>query len=342
MQKKKKKAARQDVADAAGVSKAVVTWVMNGTAKTEHYISDATIKRVRAAAKRLGYSPSIWGKLINSQKSGIIALVSSDLTDPAVGEFVRELNAATIKRGYKLALIDLAGKDTFSKSVLKDFEDGLAEGFILDVLGGKLLDRFKAKAKRGEAICVRGRDMSGTALASVEIDNFDGCMQVLEHLCTPSTESVGIISDSPEFAYTEERLDAIKQFMTEVPDCQFQFYYRKNTEDQFESGSSAVKEWLSRSKLPQAIFALGDAIALGAMSEMTEAGITIPGDVRIAGFDGTIYSRYASPPLTTVAQPFKQMAEAALDICLDLANTGTTSLKNLRFRPELLIRKSSM
>jgi len=135
----KKKITRADVAEQAGVSKAVVTWVLNGSA-SEKRIPEKTIQRVQRVAEDLGYKPNIWGKLLNTQKSGLLAFVSSDLTDPFTSELIRSTGMEARRLNYSLMLFDLAGDEENLDRRLMEIANSFAEGVILHAPSDLLLN----------------------------------------------------------------------------------------------------------------------------------------------------------------------------------------------------------
>ncbi|OGV35117.1 MAG: hypothetical protein A2020_08115 [Lentisphaerae bacterium GWF2_45_14] len=335
-----KKIRRDDVAKAAGVSKAVVTWVMAGTAK-DRKISDATIAKVEKAIKMLNYRPCIWGKLINTQKSGLIAFISSNLSDPNAGEIIRNINISVRRKGYGLMLFDLYGSGKFSSESIVKFEDCLAEAFILHAPGDDIL-KFCSKGKfAGKPFCVLGRNMKNRDMPSVEVDNFKGAELAIMHLLEKKVLKLGIIADEKHLQYTKERLEGCEKFFKAYPELKTYLYFRTSSENQHEAGSNAIKKWISSREIPDVVFAMGDVIALGALSEINDLHVKCPEEFKIVGFDGAVISEYSSPPLTTVRQPFEKMCEKAVEICV-LGIRGE-KFDNIHFslEPELIVRKTT-
>lgn len=334
-----RKIRREDVARAAGVSKAVVTWVMDESAK-DRKISDATIKKVQRAIKKFNYRPNIWGKLINTQKSGLIAFISSDLSDPNTGEIIRNINLSMRQKGYGLMLFDLYGTGKFMNESLVRFEDCFAEAFILHAPGDDVL-KFCSDGKfAGKPFCVLGRNMKDNGIPSVEVDNVKGAEMALEVLLKHGGSNLGIIADLKNHQYTKERIEGCKEFL-KSGNVKADFYFRKASEGQYEAGANALKEWISRGKVPIAIFAMGDAIALGALSEINSSSMKCPEGIKIVGFDGAAFSEYSSPPLTTVRQPFEKMCEKATEICIAGIDGEKLDKKHFLFEPELIVRKTT-
>lgn len=336
--KKTVKAKREDVAKKAGVSKAVVTWVLNNKAK-ENRIPEATVEKVKKAAKELNYKPNIWGKLLNTQKSRLVGFLCEDVSDPATGELINAVGEALRSKGYGLIIFNMRDGELFSeKSAV--LEESFAEGFILHGPSDKILKECKKGTFKEKPFCILGRDVGKEKLPFIEVDNFAGGKMALESPGVEMARSLGVITEAKGNYYSEERLRGLKKALRENKIQKVKYYHRAKDENQFQAGASAVRKW--KDELPDIIFAPGgDVMALGALSALNETGLKCPEDIKVIGFDGTLMSAYASPPLTTVAQPFQEMGEAAANICLSLIEGKKASKTSLLLKPNLKIRQST-
>jgi LacI family transcriptional regulator len=333
--KQVKRITRKDVAREAQVSLAVVTWVMNGTA-SEHRISNDTITKVQQVIDKLGYSPSIWGKLIHSQRSNVIALISPDLTDANTSEIIKSLNKHATAQGYTIMLFEFSSAN-IKKTLFADPDNSLADAFLLHMPNDEIIEHFNSTNK---PVCVISRHMANTPfdLPSVEVDNTCGAKLAMEYLLSTTPSSLGIIVDSAERSYTNERLAGCHEIIENYPDLQVFYYHRQHNENQFQTGAAAIDTWFKSGTMPQALFAMGDVIALGALSALNQHNINCPGQIRLAGFDGTILSEYASPPLTTITQPFDEMSKNAISICRTLLAGKKVTAPNISLKPKLTRR----
>jgi len=342
MRKQQKKATRKDVAKMAGVSNPVVTYVMNGTAK-EKRISQNTIDKVTKVALELHYSPSIWGQLINSQKSGLIAFLSPHLFDFGSSEIVRLISSVARKRKYGLILFDLTEEHFLDDGLNEELERTLADGFILHTPSDKMLEQcLENKFLSEKPMCVLGCNLAHKkTYPSVDVNNITGTRMALEHLLAKPTKRLGIISDSENYRYARERLKACRDILSAYPELDIQYYHSSNHGSFFEVGYNAVQKWHHDAILPDALFTTGDLIAIGAISFLNKQRINIASDIRIVGFDGSPLASYSSPPLTTVAQPFLEMTEAAIDQCISMIENKDIKNRYVKLPPKLIIRESS-
>ena len=331
---------RQDVARAAGVSVAAVSYVVNGKAR-ENRIAPATAERIRKVAERLGYAPNVYGKVLKTRRSRIIAFITVDVTDPNTGEIIRALGAAARGRGWGMMLVDLGGEADAVAADLRMIETGFAECFILHMPEPmpKLLDGVRAL---GKPMCVLGQQAPGRdrETAYVEVDNARGGEMAVRHLVELGVRDLGVIADRPEFPFTVERLRGARKALAGARRG-LRICYRGKDEDQFQAGTHAVRRWLDEDGLPEGIFAMGDVTAIGALHALHSRGISCPSRVRVVGFDGIPVGRYTWPSLTTVEQPFGPMCQAAMDILEAEVAGGPAAGRQRLLAPTMIVRGST-
>ena len=329
---------RKDVADAAGVSQAVVSYVMNDTAKRNR-ISGATIEKVRKAAARLGYRPDAYARALRTRKSGIITFITEDLSDPNTTEITRALGAVVRSRGYGLMLMDLGGARDVSADDLRSIETSFSEGFFLHVPTGSLMEKCLDDEALSRPTCVIGRHLYGGGVPYVEVDNALGAELAVRHLLKRGAKRLGVITDLEAAPFTVDRMEGVTRALKHSA-VNLAVHHRKRSQGQYEAGAAAVRAWRGGA-FPDAIFAMGDVLAIGALHAMRERGTRCPEDTLMAGFDGISAAQYAGPPLTTVAQPFREMAEAAMGILTSALAGKPVRKKQRLLAPRLVVRASS-
>ena len=335
-----KRAIAKDVAERAGVSIPVVSYVFSGKAK-QNRISDETIERVLQAAKELDYQPSVWGKILKTQRSNLFLLVTHNISDGHTGRLVRTVIAAARARGCHVMALDIDSDEELiqdgSCSIAASMVDGvIVHGFhtadLAHLAGGRL---------RGTPACVMGHQLDAATVPWVEVDNHVGAQLAVRHLLDQGCRTIGVVSDETGYGYIRSRLDGVRQALEGRDGVGLLIHYREPGQGVFDTGASAVEHWLRNKELPQGIFALGDTFALGVLSALNRRGIACPGDVKVVGFDGDEGARYASPPLSTVVQPLEAMAEAAFEILEAALDDKESPDPQRLLAPELVVRASS-
>jgi LacI family transcriptional regulator len=339
-QTRKRKVTREEIARRAGVSATVVTWVINGQA-AEKRIAASTIRRVETVAKKLNYEPNVWGRALRAQSSGILGFVSTNLTDPNASEIIKYLERAARPRGLGLMLFDLHEYRPMEIASTAIRHLQFCDGFILNVLEDAFLKELKTGILAHRPFCVIGKNMREEDVPSVEVNNASGSETAIRHLVEAGTTRLGIIADERAQRFTQERLEGCKRAIAALSLAQVQTYWRQHGEEDFTAGVNAVRVWAATGKIPDGIFAMGDLIAMGALSALNECGVACPAKTAVVGFDDTPFARYMSPPLTTVAQPYERMAEASLDMITTLMANNRLARRHILIEPELRVRKST-
>ncbi|MCY3017416.1 MAG: LacI family DNA-binding transcriptional regulator [Planctomycetota bacterium] len=336
------KVRRRDVAEHAGVSEALVSYVLNNKA-AQNRIPPQTAERVREAAAKLGYRPSVFGRALKIQKSNLLALVSEDLTDHHTTELFRALSRVTQKSGFGLFVMELSIHPASALEDLRAMELGFAEGIFLHLPSASKLPPGNSGQLLGKPACVVGRQFSDTDVPCVEVDNVAGAQLAIRHLCEAGAQRIGVVADRRDYPFVQERLDGCAAALKDFKDCAAHVYYRQGTEDQYQAGIAAVEEWRNLRLVPDAVFAMGDMIAVGVLHALHQSGIPCPQRIKVVGFDGLPLGRYTTPSLSTIQQPYEAMAEAAFDVVRRglAGEPAPTTTKRLILVPSLVTRESS-
>lgn len=329
-----------DVATEAGVSRTTVSFVLNG--KTDVKIPDETRQRVLSAAQRLGYHPHAPARQLAGGRSHIIALVLRQTSEQIAGdailvETLRGLAAAARSEGFRVLVEPLAPDDTdatYTSLLRAQHADGLVvSGPRVDdpSLGALIADDFP--------IVIQGA-LPGVAVASVDVDNVAGAHGAVEHLLALGHRRIACITNAPVvYTAAQERLEGYRQALTAAG---------LPTPDELvavaafdaPSGHAAMVELLERDVGFDAVFVASDVVALGAIGALRGAGLRVPTDVSVVGFDDIALAGYFDPPLTTVRLPAFELGQAAGRALLDRITYQTMPSRTL-LPTELIVRAST-
>jgi LacI family transcriptional regulator len=329
-----------DVATEAGVSRTTVSFVLNG--RTDVKIPNETRQRVLSAAERLGYHPHASARQLAGGRSHVIALVFRQTPEQIAGdailaETLRGLAAAARSVGFRVLVEPLApdGPDaTYTALLRAQHADGL-------VVSGPRVDDPSLAALIAEdfPIVIQGA-LPGVAVSSVDVDNVAGARGAVEHLLALGHRRIACITNAPVvYTAAKERLDGYRQALAAagVPVAD-----ELIAEAAFDapSGHAAMVELLARGVAFDAVFCASDVVALGAIGALREAGLRVPSDISIVGFDDIPLAAYFDPPLTTVRLPAFELGQAAgralLERITDHAIVSRTLLPT-----ELIVRAST-
>ncbi|MEO3794676.1 LacI family DNA-binding transcriptional regulator [Nonomuraea sp. B10E15] len=317
------------VAEAAGVSRATVSRVMNGSTTVKPELA----ARVRAAAQALDYEPSVAARSLALGRTGTISLVVPDLANPLFQGVLRGLSQAAGKAGRQL-LVAESNEDIEEETILAIEARRNSDGLVL--ASPRAPDeRLRELSDRLAPFVLVYRDVPGLAAPSLSVDNVAGIDDLISHLTGLGHRHLAYLSGPEASSSHVLRLAALRAAaagnpgftLTEVP-CG----------SMFDDGHAAAGPVLECGA--SAVVAFNDMVASGALTGLHELGVRVPGDVSVTGFDDIPFARYTTPPLTTVSIPKNELGRQAWDRLWALMN-GESGGYNVRFQPRLLIRDST-
>jgi LacI family transcriptional regulator len=337
-----------DVAKLAEVSAKTVSRVLND----EPNVREEVRARVRAAAAQLNFRPNMSARRLRGSSSRLIAaladapLTLDHLQSDHGGNFLNRFQLGAMRRCRDSAfhllveLVDLGQPDVDGQvlallSALKP--DGVIltppscdNGPILDVLErtGTPFVRFGPQADAG-----RG--------SSVFIDEVAAANEMTRHLAAAGHRDIAFIVGSPRFASAQARLQGFRDAMKALGLRVREAWIRPG-DFTFQAGQSCGAALLAGAELPTAVFASNDEMALGVMHAAAAAGLSVPGDISIVGFDDTISARFSIPPLTTIRQPVTEMSMQAADLLISqvTGKAGAETSVQRQSPYELVVRGS--
>jgi DNA-binding LacI/PurR family transcriptional regulator len=327
------------VAQLAGVSRTTVSFVLNDVPGVR--ITEETRQRVLEAARQLDYYPTAAARSLASGKTQRIGLILGTgkermAADAFLPSFLQGVTASVHRRGYLLVLQmseDLPSHEAYVRLIREQQVDGL-------ILSGPRSDDtlLPELAEEGFPLILHGR-LNGCDFPCVDVDNQAGAYKAVSHLIDLGYCRVGFISNAP-FSYSgaQDRLEGYKRALLEHNLPSDRALVRPAAFSP-ESGRSAMEELLSLPEPPTAVFAASDVVALGAMGAVHAAGLSIPEDVAVVGFDDIFLAAQAHPPLTTIRVPAYGLGWTAAEILISLIE-GDQSVSSVTLETELIVRSS--
>ncbi len=327
-----------DVAKSAGVSIATVSRVLT---KADVVVAPATRRKVMAAAERLGYVANAAAKNLRMLRSHRLLVTVPDISRPLFSLILQGIEESANREGYAVLLGDThydRGREEQYAAMLYDKQ---ADGLIF--LGRKLSRGVEAlvlshHGKAAPVVNALGfKPMLG--IPSVQIDNAAAGADAMDHLYRMGHRRIGMVTGPPASFVSAERLRGAvarakkERLEKDVIVVQGDF--------SVASGEMGGERLLTEAKRPTAIFSFNDEMALGVLHTARRRGLRVPEDLSVIGVDDIRYSRYACPPLTTVAQPMREMGEHAVRVLLGILNSGNKAEELVRLPHTLVVRSST-
>lgn len=318
----------KDVAAAAGVSQGTASNVFN----RPEIVREEVRERVREAARALGYAgPSPQGRLLRTGKVNAIGIAAAEpldyfFADPWARRLLGEVASACDARGAGLALVSVDGGGPLAWSI----ESALVDGFLLRCAGRELL--VEIAQKRGLPFVALSLDSSEPDVPAVDIDDFGGAREAARHLLELGHRRFAILSiglgdgsgqASPDqvratrFVNVRERARGFWAGLAEAGISEAEVPVLVGRDDGALLGDALAPLFASDAPAPTALLAMSDRVALAALDWLAVQGLRVPQDVSVVGFDGVPEAATATPPLTTVEQPYRMIAERAVAAILD-------------------------
>lgn len=323
-----------DVAKLAGVSIATVSRVINGAEK----VSEETRRKVISAIKQLGYKPRPSLRKASELLYNIGVLVPS-LKGYHYTEILMGIEEFANKHDFEVMVSVPKLIPEEEKHVLDQYFKRKIDGIILcELMGG--VNFIKPFIKSGIPIVVLDYDIEEILCDSVNIDNFSGAMSALKYLYSNGHRKILYLRGPKYSPAAVNREKAVRKFQDKHKDVEI--FLSENEGYNPEDGYFAIVNHLKKHGLNfTAVFAINDWAAIGTMRALREAGLSIPEDVSVIGYDNAPYSEFLYPPLTTIHQPRWEMGQTAAQLIIErITKTGPKIPRNVILPTKLIERAS--
>lgn len=300
----------KDIAREAGVSTATVSHVINKT----KYVADDTRDRVEKAIKKFDYHPNAHAQSLALGRSKMIGLLVSDISNPFFPEIIKSVEAAVFESGYSLILLNTNYDSARALEYLHRLIQMRVAGIIM--MTGEFDDEILKEAKRKRtSIVFHDLGVVGEKMSNIILDYASGIDEAVRHLVSLGHRRIAHIAGSHEIHSAIVRqnafLDSMKRHLpNELEPKIFEGDFK------FEGGRLAASRMLSEKERPTAVVVANDLMALGAMQELKAAGLRVPRDISIVGFDDISFAALSEPALTTVCSPRIEIGRRAVEALL--------------------------
>ena len=320
-----------DVATRAGVSHQTVSRVLNGHTS----VTEKTKKKVLKAMDDLGYRPNLTARALVTGKTATIGVLSHDTTLFGPASTLHSVQSAARENGYRTTIYSLKSEDSESiTSGIRDLINDGVDGIV--IIAPQIRGTKEIINVIGNFPAVLVENESTAALPSVNVDQQFGAYELTKHLISLGHKSIAHISGPKHWYETGRRSRGYKKALTESK-LDSSFIWEGDWSAR--SGFEATKQIIKNKKIT-AIFAGNDAMALGALKALSEAGMNVPRDISLVGFDDLPESEYLTPALTTAKQDFHAVGDQALGVLLGLMSNSKVRM-NVAIKPEIIIRTST-
>ena len=319
----------RDVARAADVSVATVSRALNNIDS----VARKTRDRVLRVVGELDYVPNSGARALSTRRTETIGVLLPDLHGEFFSELIRGIDLAARARGLHLLLSSSHGDHAEAARALRAMRSRVDS--VIVMLPDASEDLLGDAGTGAVPMIILGRAPASDVHCSLAIDNYAGAFAITAHLIETGRRRVAFVAGPSDNADAGERLRGYRAAMQRagLPETMLDGDFSE------QAGRDAARRSLAGTR-PDALFCANDMMAIGALEALKDAGVAVPREIALAGFDDIPIARYVSPPLTTAAVPIAEIGRQALECCA-AAIAGDETEQCRTFKPELVVRASS-
>jgi LacI family transcriptional regulator len=326
----------KDVARRANVSISTVSHVVNGT----RFVSETARTQVLAAIRDLEYVPSAVARSLKSNSTKTLGMLIPNCTNPYFAEIVRSVEDHCFGAGYTLILCNTDDAPRRQSVYLQVLGEKRIDGLIIISTGNdkellSLVDGLTIPA------VLLDREINRGQCDLVETAHMQGAKIATEHLLALGHRRIACIAGPAELNSSAQRIVGWQQALQTAGMAETSADLIWHSDFTSQGGFDTMKKVLATTERPTAVFVCNDLMAIGALSAAHEAGIQVPHDLSMVGFDDIELAHFTSPPLTTVVQPKQLMGAMAVDMLLERIQSKREISKQVLLQPTLMVRGST-
>ncbi|WP_344320279.1 LacI family DNA-binding transcriptional regulator [Streptomyces macrosporus] len=329
----------KDVARQAGVSVGTVSNVIN----RPEMVAEETRARVQAVIAQLGYVRSESARHLRAGRSRIIALLVLDMTNPFFADVATGAERAAREQGLGVMLCNSAQSPAEEADYLSLFAEQRVRGVLIipaDTSGRNLAD-FR---RHGIPYVVVDRVVPSAEGCSVSVDDITGGALAARHLLAQGHRELVYVSGPMHLSQCRDRHTGALEALREAGLPEGSLRRIEGERLDVAAGRDAGARLLGMTPRPTAVFCANDLLALGVLQALFSAGVSVPGDIALVGYDDIEFAAAAAVPLTSVRQPAVRMGQTAADLLIEETGEDAERHRHQRIvlRPELVVRDSSI
>lgn len=326
----------RDIARLAGVSTATVSHVINGT----RYVSDEVKEKVRAVIERTGYTPNAHARNLATRQAHTFGLILSDLSNPFFPELVKSIQECAVELGYDLTMANTNYDPERTLASVQRMLEQRVSGVA--VMTSEMDVSLAARlAAREVAVVFLDVGEVGPYVSNIVINYEKGIRAGVEHLLGLGHRRIAYISGPLRLKSAQRRHLAFTRTMKKYASTLQTEPLVFEGDFKATGGQRAIVEMLRAKPLPTAVMAANDLMAMGAMRELRKAGLRVPDEISVVGFDDILFSALSDPPLTTLALPREEIGRAAVEALCQTLKTPDRMGREYKITPKLVVREST-
>ncbi|WP_291056700.1 LacI family DNA-binding transcriptional regulator [Herbiconiux sp.] len=327
----------RDVAALAGVSVGTVSNVLNASKP----VAPETAKRVLDAIEKLGFIRNDAARQLRVGQSRTVGIMVLDVSNPFFTDIARGAEDALALTGRSLILGNSGEEAHRELGYLDLFEEQRVAGLLITPVGD-VLSRLERLRSRGSPVVLVDRHENARSFSSVSVDDLQGGALAAGHLLDVGRTRLAFVGGPQQVLQVAERLRGARDTVLARGARPLRVLeFETMRADVGRVGAEQLLA-LAPSERPDAVFAANDLIALGVLQALTSAGVRVPDDIAIIGYDDIYFAANAAIPISSIRQPAAEMGRTAAELLLEeIEHPGLKDYRHVFFPPELIVRAST-
>ncbi|RSM70715.1 LacI family transcriptional regulator [Actinoplanes sp. ATCC 53533] len=329
----------REVAQVAGVSVSTVANVLSRPS----IVAPETRRRVERAILGVGYVPSGPARQLRGLPSLIVGSIVLDLANPFYAELNRGVEDRLAEAGCLILACSTDLQPAKEKQILGLLEEQAVRGIIISPIDPDPASLLEM-SRRGTPVVLIDHPRGGLDLCAVAVDHLLGGQLAAEHLLSLDHRRIAYLGGAVDPRPVALRREGVQRALTaaglDPDDALLHIRMPIHPPTLVEASARAVERILSVTPRPTAVMCLNDTAALGVLHGLDAAGVRVPAEMSVVGYDDLPFAPRLAPPLTTVNQPKYELGRTAADLLLDETSPGHTH-REVRFQPSLVVRSTT-
>jgi LacI family transcriptional regulator len=339
-----KRPTQNDVAQRAGVSRATVSFVLNGVTNRQLPFSEETRQRVLQAIKELGYVPDARARALRSGDTKTLGLIIPDIRNPHFWETAEGVEQEARSAGYHLLVNNIALRHEYANDIFNDLAHRRIDGLILNgsfIVASEEADSLKEFFKQHLPIV----ELSDHYSIHYEVDRAlsdysEATTEIMSYLLSLNHRRIGMLFGAAMPELAEDRLQPYKDSLL-AAGIEIDEELIVQCGPTLEDGYQTTFRLLELPERPTAIIAINDLLAMGAIKAINNVGLRIPDDISLVGYDDIAMAKYLVPGLTTVSKDIAALGRTAVQMLISRIQEPERPYQTIKTSPRLVIREST-
>jgi LacI family transcriptional regulator len=324
----------EDISKATGFSVPTVSRVLSNS---RYPVSDATRQRILEVAQAIGYRPNLSARSLRTERTDTIGILVDDIMSPFAPPLVRGIQDFFNDHAISCLVMNSDWRPDIEEMAIESLLSRGVDGIIFAEYSHLVVHDALIRSQKPHLFV--HRLFAKSVQNSILPDDYYGASLAVRHLLDFGHRRIAYISGPTSWHANQHRFNAYRDALAQR-DIAIDPALIQSGDWESDSGYAAAAQLLEHSKRPTAIFAANDLIALGAIYRLQEAGLSVPGDVAVVGYDDRDFAKIVKPRLTTVSLPVYEMGQIAAEKLLAQINGGITHFDETLVKGTLFVRES--